>query len=140
VVQHLHVAGVGGVAVEDLGGELAAAHGLGQRRVFDRLEAGAQCRVGQEEVPEPGGPGLVLQVLDQRHGLPAGPVAAGVQPVVGLAVGGFGRQHMLGHEGLQALAHLSAPGLGAKSIGVSSRFVGPAALMEADGRRASYCE
>ena len=41
VQQHLHVAGVGGVAVADLGGDQRAAHALGQGGVLDVREAGA---------------------------------------------------------------------------------------------------
>jgi hypothetical protein len=44
--QHLHIAGVGGAAVEDLAGPQHMAHALGQRRVLGVAEAGAKIRVG----------------------------------------------------------------------------------------------
>ena len=72
--QHLGVAGVGRAAVEDLGREEAAAHDLGQRRVVAVVEAGAVLAVGQEEVPQPGGLRLGLQLLDDRRDAPLPPV------------------------------------------------------------------
>ena len=51
--QHLHVAGVRRRAVDRLGGDQAVPGDLGQRRVLEVGEAGAEALVGQEEVPEP---------------------------------------------------------------------------------------
>ena len=58
VQQHLHVAGVGRVAVAHLAGDQRAAHPLGQRRVLDVGEPGADRLAvergarGQEQVPQ----------------------------------------------------------------------------------------
>ncbi len=68
--QHLHVAGVRGVAVAHLGGDQRAAHALGQRGVLDvgeprALDAAADLgAAGQEEVPEALRARLRLQLLD----------------------------------------------------------------------------
>ena len=72
--QHLHVAGVGRVGVEDQGSEERASHLLGDRGVVDvgqpRAAVGAEVggvaagvRLGQEEVPQPLRAGLRLQLL-----------------------------------------------------------------------------
>ena len=53
--QDLHVPRVGGVAVEDLRADGAAAHDLAQRRVLQVGQPRPELGVGQEEVPEPGG-------------------------------------------------------------------------------------
>ena len=55
VEEHLHVAAVGGVAVEDLRREHAPSHRLGERGVVEGAEPGSERRVGEEEVPQPGG-------------------------------------------------------------------------------------
>ncbi len=77
-VQHLHVASVGRGAVEHLGRPGQAAHLLGAEGVFEVAEAGALVfavimlgRGRQEHVPQPLGPGLGLQVLDDLRRLPA---------------------------------------------------------------------
>ena len=65
---HFHVAGVGGGAVEDLRRHGGAAHDFAQRRVFEVGEAGAMFALGQEEIPETGGAGHRLQLLDDGDG------------------------------------------------------------------------
>src|SRR5215203_3631740 len=70
--ENFHVAGVGGVAVENLGSHGAAAHDLAQGCVLQVREAGAEIRVGQEEVPQPPSLRLLLELLhDPGHGPPA---------------------------------------------------------------------
>src|ERR1019366_3305992 len=75
VPEDFHVAAVGRVAVEDLGGEHALAHLFGDPRVFRVVEARAALRVRQEQVPETLGAGLGLQGLDRRRYDPRRPVA-----------------------------------------------------------------
>src|SRR6056297_1672331 len=62
VIQHFHVAGIRRVAVEYLGRDQRAAHYLGKRRVLKRIQARAQPRVGQEQVPQPLVAGVVLEL------------------------------------------------------------------------------
>ena len=69
--QHLHVAGIGRRAIEDLGREVGAPHLLARRRIVEVGEPGAQVALGQEQVPQPLGPGLRLQLFEQRDRLPA---------------------------------------------------------------------
>ena len=101
--QHLHVAGVGGVAVEDVRRERRAAHQLGDRGVVDVGEplaaVGAEPRGvlpgvlrGQEEVPQPLRAGLGLQLGDQRQRLPDG-VAAGSSRPSGVSRSRVGVKH-----------------------------------------------
>ena len=52
--------------------EVHAAHDLGERRVLEVGEAGAVLALGQEEVPEPGGLGLLLQLLDDAASAASG--------------------------------------------------------------------
>ena len=60
---HLHVAGVGGGAVEDFGGERRPAHFLGEIGVFDGGEAVALVGAGEPEIPQALGARLGLQAL-----------------------------------------------------------------------------
>ena len=69
--QHFHVAGVRRGTVEHLGGPMHAAHDLGQRRVFEIRQAVAVLAFGQEQVPQPRGFGLVLQLFEDGRNLPA---------------------------------------------------------------------
>ena len=57
-MEDFHVAGIGGVAVEDVGGEGDAAHDFAQGGVFEVRQAGAVWTMRQEEVPEAGGAGF----------------------------------------------------------------------------------
>ena len=112
--QDLHVAGVGGRAVEDLGGPHDAAGDLAEGGVLLVGEASAVGGVGQEEVPQPGGFGLGLEVLQEGHRLPA----------IGGHGGGKGR--LVGvdvrvHEGEQALTQGGGAGGQGKVHGGSSR-------------------
>ena len=52
LVQHFHVAGIRGGAVENLGGNVGLAHLFRQVGVLNGVEAGAGFTVGQEEVPQ----------------------------------------------------------------------------------------
>jgi len=76
VPEKLHVAAVGRVAVEDLGGEQALAHLFGDARVLGVGQARAALRIGQEQVPQPLGPCLGLERLDGGRDDPRRPVAA----------------------------------------------------------------
>ena len=69
-LQHLHIAGVGRVTIEDLGRQMRAAHDFAERGVFEIGEAGAAVAVGQEEVPETLRLGERLQLLDDGINLP----------------------------------------------------------------------
>ena len=73
--EHLHVSRVGCRAVKDFRRHRRASHELGEGRVFEVREAGAELAIGQEEVPQPLGPSFLLQLLDNRRGLP--PIALG---------------------------------------------------------------
>ena len=48
-----------------------AAHDFGQRRVFEIRQAVAVLAFGQEQVPQPCGLGLVLQLFEDGRNLPA---------------------------------------------------------------------
>jgi hypothetical protein len=110
----LHVAGVGGRAIEHLGGPGHGAHDLGQRRVFLVGQARALVAGGvggvdrQEQVPQAGGARLGLELLDHRQRAPAlAGVRVGLQLLlVGLLVG----IDVVVHEALHA--RLQVPGLG----------------------------
>ena len=101
--QHLHVAGVGGRAVEDLRREVGAPHLLAGGRIVEVGEPGAMLALGQEQVPQPLRPGLRLQLFEQRDRLPA--VAAVYLREHLLFVG----VDMRRHEGRHPVAHV--PGL-----------------------------
>ena len=76
--ERLHVAGVGGRAVERLGPDGGPAHQLAQRGVLEVGEPGAVLALGQEEIPQPLRLRLRLQRLHDRHRLP--PVSLGHLP------------------------------------------------------------
>ena len=65
--EHLHVAGVGGVAVARLGGDEAAAHDLGQRRVFEVRQTRPHAGVRVKQIPQAAFSGLNLELLDDRR-------------------------------------------------------------------------
>ncbi|MNQ79447.1 hypothetical protein D3C85_943930 [compost metagenome] len=69
--QHFHVAGIRRGAVEGLRAEQGAAHDLGQRRVLHIGQAGTEFGLRQEQVPQPLGLRLGLQLFHDRGGLPA---------------------------------------------------------------------
>ena len=96
-LEDLHVAGVGGRAVEDFGRPLHAAHDLAQRRVLQVAESGAFVRFGQEQVPQPGRARFRFELLDHRVGPP--PVGRRGRIVVAALV----RVDELVHEGAQLL-------------------------------------
>src|SRR6202008_854967 len=66
-LEHLHVAGIGSAAVADLGGDEAAAHDFGQRRVLEVRQARAGARVRVKKVPQTAFSGLNLELLDDRR-------------------------------------------------------------------------
>ena len=66
--EDLHVAGVGGGAVEDGRRDAAATHQLAEHPVLPVGQAGAEALVGEEQVPEPLGPGALAQ-LDHDLGV-----------------------------------------------------------------------
>ena len=117
--QHLHVAGVGRVAVHHQGREVAAAGGLGDRGVVDVGQAlapvGAEaCGVlprvllRQPQVPQATCPGLGLELLDDRQRSPrvAGtPLLGQVAEVVAL----HGLDHVA-DERPGALGEVGGPG------------------------------
>ena len=76
LVQHLHVAGVGRRAVARLGGDVRAAHDLGERRVVDVGQARRRARIGQEQVPQPALARLVLELLHDRRRMECGSPAS----------------------------------------------------------------
>ncbi|MNP18269.1 hypothetical protein D3C76_1107440 [compost metagenome] len=96
--QHLHVAGVRRRTVERLWPKQRAAHDFRQRGVFQVAQAGAVFRLGQEQVPQPFGAGLGLELFHDRGGLPA------------VALGDLTLEHRFGgvdigvHERADALA------------------------------------
>jgi hypothetical protein len=103
-VQQLHIAGVGGLAINRLGRDVQAPAGqLGDRRV---LELGQPGGGRQEQVPQPVRPGLLLQLLDDRREDVA--VRAG-RPAVGQVLGLRG-QDQLPHERDHAVLQLTSVG------------------------------
>ena len=78
-LDHLHVAGVGGGAVEGLGCQPRPAHLLGEVGVFHGREAIALLGVRQPEIPQATLPGLGLEPLADLL------LALGVGPAVALA-------------------------------------------------------
>ena len=70
--QHLHVAGIGGAAVEHLGRDGRAAHDLAQGRVFEIGEPGAIPALGQEQVPQAPRPAPRPSSRPSRAGIPSG--------------------------------------------------------------------
>ncbi len=97
----LHVAGVGRRAVEGFRRDVRAAHDFAQGRVFEVGQPGAALGLRQEEVPQPGGAGLLLELLHDH----------GRHPGVALGAVGFDLmvEHILVridvfvHEGVEAL-------------------------------------
>ena len=100
--QRLHVAGVRRRAVEHLRRPVHAPHDLAQRRV---LEVGqrAAVRLRPPQVPQAGGLRLRLELLDDRHRLPA-PLASHVLVPLVLV-----RIDVLRHESEELLAAAPAP-------------------------------
>ena len=103
-LERFHVAGVGRGAVEHLARPLHPAHDLGERCVFEVGQPGAALAVGQEQVPQPLVLGLLLQLLHDRHRLPA-VGRAGELAVVGGLVG----IDVLVHERFDARRAAPAP-------------------------------
>jgi hypothetical protein len=62
--EDLHVAGVGGGAVEDGRRDAAATHLLAEHSVLPVGQAGSEAVVWEEQVPEPLGPGALAQLDD----------------------------------------------------------------------------
>jgi hypothetical protein len=91
-----------------------AAHDLGERRVFQVGKAGAALRMRQEQVPQPGRARLGLQLLHDRHRLPA-VGRPGVLLVVQVVVG----EDVLVEEAQQPGAKLLDPFGIAKSMALS---------------------
>ena len=79
LVEHLHVPGIGGGTVEDLGRQRRLAHLFGEIGVFDGRQPMAAVAIGQPEVPQPRRLGPGLQPF-QDLGLPVG-----IGPAVALA-------------------------------------------------------
>jgi hypothetical protein len=69
--QRFHIAGIGRRAVERLRRDRGAPHDLAQGRVFEIDQARTVFALGQEQVPQPGGARLALQLLHDRRHLPA---------------------------------------------------------------------
>ncbi len=90
--EKLHVAGVGGRTVEDLGRPWDSSHLLGERRVLGEGKAGAVHGIGEKEVPEAGLPSGRLELADDFR--------------AGSAVVG---SHPLGEEAAQSLCELHDP-------------------------------
>ncbi len=107
VQEHLHVARVRRVAVEDLARDQRAAHALGERRVLDVRKARTVRGVWQEEVPQTLRLGLRLELLDQRRNHP-GVLQRELLAVVGLLAGGYA----LGDERIHPLQHFLRAGGG----------------------------
>ena len=99
--EHFHVAGVGRGAVEDFGGDVAAAHGLAEGGVLEVGQALAAVEAGgdgavrrEEEVPETFGAGFGFEVFEDLGGLPAVARYFVVED-------GFGGVDVLVHEALE---------------------------------------
>ena len=70
-LERLHVAGVGRRAVEHLGRPVHPPHDLGERRVFEVGQPRRALRMREGQVPEPLLARARLELLDDRHRLPA---------------------------------------------------------------------
>jgi hypothetical protein len=122
-MQHFHVAGVGRGAIENFRGERHPAHLLGAECVVEIGKPGAAVfavvvvlRGRQEQVPEPFGPRLLLQLLDDGDDFPA---------LAFIALGGKGadgRIDMRVHEGDDAVAPVLLPLRYREIHGVPSPF------------------
>ncbi len=124
VQQHLHVAGVRGVAVEHLGCDQRAAHDLGQRRVLEVGQARAEFRVRQKQIPKAG---LARGGLHALHYWRDGPAARRVLEVG--EVLGFARHHHLDHEMFKAGAQCACAVGGRKEVAHGrTRRHGPSSL------------
>ena len=104
-MQYFHVAGIGCRAVEDLRSNQRTAHDLGHAGVIEIAQAGAVAAVGQEQIPQSGGPGLALHLLHGRGNLPALPWLGDGGQVFALS-----RFHYLAHEAQQTFVDF--PGAG----------------------------
>src|SRR5262249_57735927 len=76
--EDLDVAGVGGRTVERHGAGARASHLLAEDAVLPVREPGTMLRVGEEEVPEPFGPGALANLHQARRVCHAGPDEIGV--------------------------------------------------------------
>mmetsp|Transcript_1306 Transcript_1306/g.2603 ORF Transcript_1306/g.2603 Transcript_1306/m.2603 type:complete len:280 (-) Transcript_1306:1813-2652(-) len=115
--EHLHVAGVGRVAIEYFRPDDRAAHDLGQGRVIEVVQPRAVLLMGAPEVPQPLGPRLGLQLLHDRRNDPA--------VVGGLDIGMIfmlGRDHMALHEIRNALFQCRRLGVEFEIHAVPPRF------------------
>ena len=111
--QHFHVAGVGRAAVKDLGRQEAAAHDLAQWCVLQVRQSRSVLRLGQEQVPQPGGARLGLEFVDDGQHLPR------AQRLRLLDVALLFRVDVLVHEGREALLQVLHLGRGFEGHGVS---------------------
>src|SRR5207248_22733 len=103
-----HVAGVRGGAVHRLRGQGGTAPGqVGQRRVLQVGQAGAERLVGQEQVPQAAPFRLRLQLVDDRR-----PVPRVGQRRNLVREDRFGGVHALVEEGLDATDVLGRDGVG----------------------------
>jgi len=101
-LQHLHVAGVGGRAVECLGRQPRPAHLLGEIGVLHRGEAVALVGPGEPEVPQAPLARLGLEALaDLLLALGVGPAVAALADL-GLVLG-LERHDLLAHHGANLL-------------------------------------
>ena len=92
----LHIAGIRRRAVEYLAGPQDPAHHLAKRRVFDVVEPRATMRIRQEQVPQPDGARLDLELFEDRRNLPAAFAFLQLLMIEMLV-----RIDMLVHEGVQ---------------------------------------
>jgi len=102
--QDLHVADVGGVAVEHLRRGQRTAEGLAEVAVFVVGEPGALGAVVVEQVPQALRAGLALQLLHQPLFLPAGGALARLVEDLPLV-----RVDVFGHEGLETALQFVGP-------------------------------
>ncbi|OHC69937.1 MAG: hypothetical protein A3H93_00415 [Rhodocyclales bacterium RIFCSPLOWO2_02_FULL_63_24] len=97
---------------------MRAAHDFAQRRVFEVGQSGAAFGLRQEQIPQPGGAGLVLQLLHDHRRHP-GIALGAVGPDLGV-------EHILVridvriHEGVHALLQVLDLGGVVEIHGVSS--------------------
>src|SRR6266436_1799970 len=62
--QNLHIAGIGGHAIEGACANWTPAHNLAQGRIFRNFETLAVFAIGQKKVPKPGGLGPLANILE----------------------------------------------------------------------------
>ncbi len=101
-LEHLHVARVGRVAVEDFGGQMALAHLLRKIGIFDRGQPRAAIAVRQPEIPQPFGLRLRLEPFENL-GLPLGELPA-------VSLGDFGKKFLIRRHDVLA-DHLGEAGM-----------------------------